>query len=626
MQFFLDNILLIFVLPLIAMVIAFIGKFFKFSFSRGTVVYSSITSTFIGLVYAIALYVYYHSFGAVEPFEVSVDWLRLGALNVSLGILVDSVSTVFLLILMLVSIVVQWYSASYMSDDENFDLYWFLLNLFNFSMTALILSSNMVQTYLFWEIIGVCSYLFVNYYFSNSRVSNSAKRVLIFDRVGDVMFFLGLLILIYFLLIYPIEEGTELLAYSALSNSATDFYVYFSDTGFYLTLLLFFGASILKSAQFPVQVWLIDAMEAPTPISALIHAATMVSAGIFLCVRLLPMFELSELMTDTMLYFGLTTAFVCAFFAVAQTNIKKMLAYSTSSQLGLMYTALGFLTPSAALYYLYTHAFAKALLFLIAGLLIKYTADGSLEYSDMKISRKSNPVTALCYFIAILSLSGIFFGGFFAKELLFENLQITNSIAVVSVFCATCFMTAYYLFKSYFLIFEKGYDFVKIPNTLKVSLIVMMFLVVVATYFISSDLSLVGFYNAFDNLTEPKNVYYLLMIAVLGALTAYGVVLKKWESLPPVVNEFSKNGAYLDKIYTLFSDYVFYPIAGLTKKIDKYFIDAFVNAQGVVTKTVAWFVSYSQNGNIQSYLANSIFIIVLLLVFCLVVAIGLGGM
>lgn len=626
MQFFLDNILLIFVLPLIAMVIAFIGKFFKFSFSRGTVVYSSITSTFIGLIYAISLYVYYHSFGAVEPFEVSVDWLRLGSLNVSLGILVDSVSTVFLLILMLVSIVVQWYSASYMSDDENFDLYWFLLNLFNFSMTALILSSNMVQTYLFWEIIGVCSYLFVNYYFSNSRVSNSAKRVLIFDRVGDVMFFLGLLILIYFLLIYPIEEGTELLAYSALSNSATDFYVYFSDTGFYLTLLLFFGAAILKSAQFPVQVWLIDAMEAPTPISALIHAATMVSAGIFLCVRLLPMFELSELMTDTMLYFGLTTAFVCAFFAVAQTNIKKMLAYSTSSQLGLMFTALGFLTPSAALYYLYTHAFAKALLFLVAGLLIKYTADGSLEYSDMKISRKSNPVTALCYFIAILSLSGIFFGGFFAKELLFENLQITNSIAVVSVFCAICFMTAYYLFKSYFLIFEKGHDFVEIPKTLKFSLVVMMFLVVVATYFISSDLSLVGFCNAFENLTEPKNVYSLLLIAVLGALTAYGVVLKKWESLPPVVNEFAKNGAYLDKIFTFFADYVFYPIAGLTKKVDKYLIDAFVNAQGVVTRTVAWFVSYSQGGNIQSYLANSIFIIVLLLVFCLVVAIGIGGM
>ncbi len=626
MQFFLDNILLIFVLPLIAMVIAFIGKFFKFSFSRGTVVYSSITSTFIGLIYAIALYVYYHSFGAVEPFEVSVDWLRLGSLNVSLGILVDSVSTVFLLILMLVSIVVQWYSTSYMSDDENFDLYWFLLNLFNFSMTALILSSNMVQTYLFWEIIGVCSYLFVNYYFSKSRVSNSAKRVLIFDRIGDVMFFLGLLILIYFLLIYPIEEGTELLAYSALSTSATDFYVYFSDTGFYLTLLLFFGAAILKSAQFPVQVWLIDAMEAPTPISALIHAATMVSAGIFLCVRLLPMFELSELMTDTMLYFGLTTAFVCAFFAVAQTNIKKMLAYSTSSQLGLMFTALGFLTPSAALYYLYTHAFAKALLFLVAGLLIKYTADGSLEYSDMKISRKSNPVTALCYFIAILSLSGIFFGGFFAKELLFENLQITNSIAVVSVFCAICFMTAYYLFKSYFLIFEKGHDFVEIPKTLKFSLVVMMFLVVVATYFISSDLSLVGFYNAFENLTEPKNVYSLLLIAVLGALTAFGVVLKKWESLPPVVNEFAKNGAYLDKIFTFFADYVFYPIAGLTKKIDKYFIDAFVNAQGVVTKTVAWFVSYSQSGNIQSYLANSIFIIVLLLVFCLVVAIGIGGM
>lgn len=624
MQFFVDNILLIFILPLIAMVIAFVGKFFKFSFSKGTVVYSSITATFIGLVYAVALYVYYHSFGTVESFEVAVDWLRLGSLNVSLGILVDSVSTTFLLILMLVSVIVQWYSASYLSEDENFDLFWFLLNLFNFSMTALVLSSNLVQTYLFWEIIGVCSYLFVNYYFSKSQVSNSAKRVLIIDRIGDIMFLSGLLILIYFLTNYPIEENGKLLAYSALADSAADFYVYFSDTGYYLTLLLFLGAALVKSAQFPMQVWLVDAMEAPTPISALIHASTMVSAGIFLCVRLLPMFELSEMMSDTMLYCGLITAFVCAFFAVAQTNIKKMLAYSTSSQLGLMFTALGLLTPSVAMYYLYTHAFAKALLFLAAGILIKYTADGSLEYADMKISRKSNPVIALCYFIAILSLSGIFFGGFFAKELLFENLQITNSIAIVSVYCVICFMTAYYLFKSYFLIFERGHSVVKVPNLLKLSLVAMMFLVVIATYFISSDLSLVGFCNAFENLSEPQNVYSLLIIAFAGALTAYGVVLKKWESLPPVVNGFARNGAYFDKIFSFVADNIYYPVAGLTKKIDKYVIDAFVNMQGAITKTFAWFVSYSQNGNIQSYLANSIFVIILILVFCLVISIGIG--
>lgn len=626
MQFFVDNILLIFILPLIAMVIAFVGKFFRFSFSKGTVVYSSITATFIGLVYAIALYVYYHSFGTVEPFEVAVDWLRLGSLNVSLGIFVDSVSTTFLLILMLVSIIVQWYSASYLSEDENFDLFWFLLNLFNFSMTALVLSSNLVQTYLFWEIIGVCSYLFVNYYFGRAQVSNSAKRVFVIDRIGDVMFLSGLLILIYFLINYPIEESGKLLAYSALADSAADFYVYFSDTGYYLTLLLFFGAALVKSAQFPIQVWLIDAMEAPTPISALIHAATMVSAGIFLCIRLLPMFELSEMMSDTMLYCGLVTAFVCAFFAVAQTNIKKMLAYSTSSQLGLMFTALGLLTPPVAMYYLYTHAFAKALLFLVAGILIKYTSDGSLEYADMKISRRNNPVTALCYFIAILSLSGIFFGGFFAKELLFENLQITNSIAVVGVYCVICFMTAYYLFKSYFLIFERGHAVVKVPTSLKLSLVVMMFFVIIATYFISSDLSLVGFCNAFENLSEPQNVYSLLIIALLGALTAYGVVLKKWESLPPVVNGFARNGAYFDKIFAFIADNIFYPVAGLTKKIDKYVIDAFVNMQVTITKTFAWFTSYSQSGNIQSYLANSIFIIILILIFCLVISIGIGEM
>lgn len=623
MQFFIDNILLIFVLPLIAMAIAFVGQFFKFSFSRGTVVYSSITATFVGLIYAVALYFYYH-LGTVEPFEISIDWLRLGGLNVSLGILLDEVSSLFLLILMLISIVVQWYSASYMTDDENFDLFYFLLNLFNFSMMALVLSSNLVQTYLFWELIGVCSYLFVNYYFKKSVSSNAAKRVLIIDRIGDTMFFTGLLILLYFLFNYPMDANGELLAYTALTDSASDFYVYFSDAGFYLTSMLFFGAALVKSAQFPLHVWLVDAMEAPTPISALIHASAMVSAGIFLCVRLLPMFDLSEMMADTILYFGLATAFVCAFFAVAQTNIKKMLAYSTSSQLGLMFVALGILAPATATYYLFTHAFAKALLFLVAGLLIKYAGNGSLEYSDMKISRRSNPVTALCYFVAILSLSGIFFGGFFAKELLFENLQITNSLAVVSIFCIICFMTAYYLFKSYFLIFESSCETVKIPNNLKISVVFLMFMVVGATYFVSKDLSFGGFCDSFEILSEPKSVLSLIIIAVLGAMTAYGVVLKKWESLPSAVNGFARNGAYFDKIYAFFTDYVFEPIAGLAKKIDKHVIDAFVNFQATATKTVAWFVSYSQGGNIQSYLAHAVFVTVLILVFCLIMAIGIG--
>ena len=622
MQFFIDNILLILILPLIAMAVAFVGKFFKFSFSRGTVVYSSITATVVGFIYAAALYFYYHS-GVVEPFEVSMNWLKLGSLNVSLGILIDSVSTTFLLILMLVSIAVQWYSASYMSEDKDFDLYYLLLNLFVFSMTALILSSNLVQTYLFWEIVGICSYLFVNYYFQRPKTANAAKRVMIIDRIGDMLFLSGLLILIYFIFNYPISESGELLSYTAMPESSSDFYVYFSDAGFYLTSMLFFGAALIKSAQFPLHVWLVDAMEAPTPVSALIHAATMVSAGIFLSVRLLPMFDLSEMMADTMLYFGLATAFICAFFAVAQTNIKKMLAFSTSSQLGLMFTALGVLAPSATVYYLFSHAFAKALLFLIAASLIKYTANGSAEYADMKISRKNNPVTALCYFIAILSLSGIFFGGFFAKEILFENLQISNSIAVVSVFCIICFMTAYYLFKSYFLIFERDIPVVKLPKVQQCSVVFMMFVVIGATYFISKDLSFDGFFDAFEILSEPKSVLSLIIITTLGALTAFGVSLKKWESLPPVVNGFARNGGFIDKIYAFFGDYIFDPIAGLTK-IDKCIIDAFVNFQATATKTVAWFVSYSQGGNIQSYLAHSVFVIIVILVFCLIMAIGIG--
>lgn len=623
MQFFIDNILLIFVLPLIAMVVAFMGNFLKFSFSKSTVIYSSITSTFVGLVYAVVLYIYFHG-TTVEPFEFCIDWLKLDSINISFGILLDSVSTMFLLILMIISIAVQWYSASYMTEDKNIDLFYMLLNLFVFSMTALVLSSNLIQTYIFWEIIGICSYLFVNYYFQNSTVSKSAKKVLIFDRISNMLFLSGLLILTYFILNYQISENNYLLDYSSFDSAAADFYVYFSDTGFYWTLMLFFGAALIKSAQFPFQSWLIDAMEAPMPANALIFSSTMVSMGIFLCIRLMHLFSLSEMMLDTILYFGLFTAFMCSFFAVAQINIKKMAAYSTSSQVGVMYIAFGVLTQEEILFYLLMFAFANLLLFIIAGLLIKYTANGSSEYIDLKISAKHNPVTALCYFVAILSLSGIFFGGFFAKEILFENLQITNSIVVVSLFCIICFMTAYYLFKSYFLIFTKNISTVKIPNSLKFSIVTIMFFVVAATYFVSDDLTFAGFCEVFEHLSQPVTVYSLLIISLLGVLTAYGVVLKKWESLPLKINDFARNGAYIDNIFVFFVDYIFEPFAAMIKKFDKYVIDTIVNFQAVMTKSIAWIISYSQGGNIQSYITVSVFVIIIILVFCLIMAMGLG--
>ncbi len=623
MQFFVDNILLIFVLPLIAMAIAFMGKFFKFSFSKSSVVYSSITSSFVGLIFAVALFICFHG-ASVESCEFCFDWLKLGSFNISMGVLLDSVSTMFLLILMIISIAVQWYSASYMSDDEDFDLFFFLLNLFTFSMMALVLSSNLIQTYVFWEIVGVCGYLLVNYYFKNSSVSKSAKKVLIFDRISDILFLSGLLILTYFILIYPMSGNEYLFDYSSLDNAAADFYVYFSDTGFYWTLMLLFGAALIKSAQFPFQVSLTEAMKAPLPASALIYSSALLSSGIFLCCRLMPLFLLSEMMYDTILYFGLFSASICAFFAVAQLNIKKMLAFSTSSQLGIIYIALTVLSVSSALYYLFTFALANLLLFLIAGLLIKYTANGSSDYIDMKISTKNNPVTALCYFVSILSLSGIFFGGFFAKEILFEKLQITNSVAVVSLFCLICFMTAYYLFKSYFLIFEKGISTVKIPNTLKVPIVAIMFFVVIATYFVSNDLSFSGFREVFEHLSQPVTVYSLVIISLLGVLTAYGVVLKKWESLPLKINVFCRNGAYIDNIFGLFVDFVFEPIAGLVKKIEKHIISSFYNFQATLTKSIAWIISYSQCGNIQSYITISLFVILLILVFCLIIALGLG--
>lgn len=626
MQFFTDNILLIFILPLITAIIAFAGYVFKFAISKNTVTYCTLVSTFTGLFFAAGLY-YSYGYALSEPLELSIGWMRIGDLNISLGVLFDNISSLFLLILMLISLLVQWYSMSYMKDDNNFNLYFCYLNLFNVAMSALILSSNLPQTYIFWELVGIFSYILVNFYYEKTQASNSAQKVFIVNRIGDMMFLSGIIILIYFLANYPISEGDVLLAYTDLPNTAADFYVYLSDGSFYLACMLLFGGAIAKSAQFPLQTWLIDAMQAPVPVSALIHAATMVAAGIFLTIRLMPMFELSAPVLNTVMYIGLFTALICAFFAIAQTDIKKMLAYSTSSQLGIMMASIGALAPYQALFYLTAHAFAKALLFLIAGILITIVAGGSQKMDDMKGCRKNYPVLAFCYSIAVISISGILFGGFYAKEGIFEQLIAVNQTPAVIMFVLTIFMTSYYLFKSYFVIFEGDGNLQEkkpIPISMNISVIICTVLVILTAFLNQNSL-----YTGMTGVFAPKIfriVPVSLLISVLAAILACYITSNKKRYLPDFLKKLSLNGCYISNFYDWTADNIIDFFRNFAKAIDKYIIDAFINFQAYIARFLSWCISAGQNGNIQTYISYAIFSIAVLFFLYLLLIIGFGVM
>lgn len=628
MEFFTDNILLIFILSLLAAIIAFTGHFKKFSVSRNTIIFSSITANIVGLIFSAALFVMFF-LQNTEPFEMSIDWFRIGSLNLSVGVLADNISSVFLLILMLVSIIVQWYSAYYMKDENDEGLYFGHLNLLNTAMTALILSPNLPQTFIFFGLVGICSYLTVNFRYEKTKVSNAAKNVLIINRIGDMLFLAGLVILIYFVLSYPIAEGSELLTYSNLSETAADFYVYLSDGSFYLACMLLFCGTIVKSAQFPLHVWLIESTEAPAPVNALINSATMVAAGVLLSIRLLPMFELSTYVTQSILYIGLITAFLSAFFAIGQTNINKMLAYSTSSQIGLIIAVIGALAPSSALYYLTSHSFAKVALFLIAGIIFKYVTDKTSDMSEMGGLRAKYPILAYCYLISICSLSGIFFCGFIAKETVFESLLTLNDIPAIILFCSVLFMSGYCLFRSYFVIFEgelKQQEKKQIPSSLY-SVVIVCTLALIAVTFLNK--------NLFTFSNNPSDFYILntnnitiglssLLISVIAVIVACGNVAHKMPSLPDVLRPFSLNGGYLPNIYGWVVDNIFDVFRNFVRVIDKYVLNGIANFQGYLARFVSWLISVSQNGNIQAYLAYAVATVGLILIIYLLIVVGIG--
>lgn len=443
---------LIFFLPLGSfVVIALVVRPF---FNRHALIAGQITIAAVGASLVLSLW----ALGSVVSEEGAIDWisrswLSIGAFDFDVGILMDPLTAIMLVVATGVSLMVQIYSVGYMKGDPGYARYYAYMSLFTASMIGLVLASNIIQLYVFWELVGLSSYLLIGFWFTRPAAAAAAKKAFIVTRIGDFGFLLAIMYLFFHRGAFEAAGLNPLMI--ADIYAAVDGGVLTSGVAMWIALGIFAGA-IGKSAQFPLHSWLPDAMEGPTPVSALIHAATMVAAGVFLVARFFPVFELSETAMNTVAIVGGFTAIFAASMGLVMNDIKRVLAYSTVSQLGFMMLALGVGAYGAAIFHLFAHAFFKALLFLGAGSVGH--ASGTFDMRYMGGLRKAMPWTYLTFAIGGLSLAGIFpLAGFWSKDEILNRAWLAGDVVGQVVFwlaLVAVFMTSFYIFRAIFMTFE----------------------------------------------------------------------------------------------------------------------------------------------------------------------------
>ena len=397
--------------------------------------------------------------GGQEAYVAPVfDWIRSGDMDVAWSLRVDTLTAVMLVVVTTVSALVHLYSWGYMAEDPDQPRFFAYLSLFTFAMLMLVTSNNLVQMFFGWEGVGLASYLLIGFWYKKPSANAAAIKAFVVNRVGDFGFSLG--IFGTFVVFGTVSIPEILEAAPAMAGSTIGFLGYRVDTMTLLCLLLFVGA-MGKSAQFGLHTWLPDAMEGPTPVSALIHAATMVTAGVFMVCRLSPMFETSEMALTVVVFFGMLTAFFAATVGTAQMDIKRVIAYSTCSQLGYMFVAAGLGAYGIAMFHLFTHAFFKALLFLGAGSVI-HSMHHEQDMQHYGALRKEIPITFWAMIIGTLAITGVGivglfgFAGFYSKDLIIEAAFVSDSSLGGVAFFTLVFaalLTSFYSWRLIFLTF-----------------------------------------------------------------------------------------------------------------------------------------------------------------------------
>ena len=417
----------------------------------------TIASIGVAFAFAIALFVEVAQNDGRSIDWVSHEWLMVGDFDFRVGLFVDSLTAVMLVVVTGVSLLVQIYSTGYMKDDPGYARYFAFMSLFTASMVGLVLAGNIIQLFVFWELVGLSSYLLIGFWYHKPSAAAAAKKAFLVTRLGDFGFLLGIFYLFFNGGAF-VAEGLNVLDIQDI-HRAMELDLLAPSVAGWIALGLFAGAAG-KSGQFLLHTWLPDAMEGPTPVSSLIHAATMVAAGVFLVARFFPVFEASEIAMNTVALIGGVTAVFAATMGLVMNDVKRVLAYSTVSQLGYMMLALGGGVPGVAIFHLFTHAFFKCLLFMGAGS-VSHATGGTFDMRYMGGLRKHMRLTYATFLIGSLSLAGIFpLAGFWSKDEILASAQGHAGVVPQLVFwlaLIAVFMTAFYMFRALFMTFEGEY-------------------------------------------------------------------------------------------------------------------------------------------------------------------------
>jgi len=620
-------LLLIPLLPLAGFVIlGLFGKYFNPA-KRGTGIIGTLLLLISALLALYVAYGYFFEFGKADgvyqkliPFQYT--WLQFSeGVSIKMGALIDPISLMMLVVITFISLMVHIYSLGYMKGEERFSTYYSFLGLFTFSMLGLVMSSNIFQIYIFWELVGISSFLLIGFYYEKPSAVAACKKAFIVTRFADLGFLIGILILSFYARTLDFNTLIERLTSpgsTEFNMAVTSSFLGISALTWGMVLVFMGGAG--KSAMLPFHIWLPDAMEGPTPVSALIHAATMVVAGVYLVARLFPVFALSTPHAlELVAYVGAITALFAAIIACAQTDIKRVLAFSTISQIGYMMFALGVakyggeagLGYTAAMFHLFTHAMFKGLLFLCAGSVIHFIH--SNEMKDMGGLRKYLPITHITFLVACLAISGIPpFAGFFSKEeILLAASQNNQVIYWIGLF--TSGLTAFYMFRLYFNIFWNKAPSSSVKSRGEGGFVMILPLILLAIGAVFAGFIPFGNFVTSDG--KPLESVFHWQFSILPVL--FGLVgifiamkmYKKENQIPDKIAasfggfyEAALHKFYFDEIYLFITKKIIFNLIGKPAAwFDKNVVNSLVNATGNTTEIFSSKIKRIQSGKVQQY-------------------------
>lgn len=636
--------ILIVLLPVISfIVLSLSGKRIR---PQTSGILATIVSGVITILAIQVAYEYFFHIGKVNEVYQSIpvyhyNWLTFTeSLFISMGIDLNPISVMMLLVVSIVSFMVHLYSLNYMKGEDRFAMYYAYLGLFTFSMLGLVVSVNIFQMYIFWELVGVSSFLLIGFFYTKPEAIAAAKKAFIVTRFADLGFLIGILILGFGSGTFEFSTMIERLTSEGspyLLNMSTTFW---GASLLTWALMLVFIGGAGKSAMFPLHIWLPDAMEGPTPVSALIHAATMVVAGVFLVARLFPVFAISAPEAlEIIAYIGAFTALFSAIIACTQTDIKRVLAYSTISQIGFMMFALGVAGwgeghdegYTAGMFHLFTHAFFKALLFLGAGAIIH--AVHSNEMKDMGGLRSSMPITHVTFLIACLAIAGIPpLAGFFSKEAILSAAYHGNPL-VFYIALFTSGLTSFYMFRLYFKIFwgktQENHHHNHHDSHESHTWMMNIALIVLATGALFAGLIPFGKYVSATGheIHLPFHLTFSIapvLMGIIGIMIALFLYKKQSARSDRAVKFFgnfyhwSYRKFYIDEIYIFLTKKLVFNLVGRPSAwFDRNIVDGTINASAKVTEFTSDKIKGIQSGRLQGYamyfLAGIIILISLIL-------------